>query len=104
MLADSEQIAVEIDSIKSIDHLGIVAGSFHKLGLAQIIYRALPKIGRHQLSSSQILLSLVLKGHGFTERRLSLFPEYCEHLDLERLIGPGFTETISMNQNWPSFG
>lgn len=88
-MTDSGQIAVEIDSIKSIDHLGIVAGTFHKLGLAQIIDRALPKIGQHQLSSSQILLSLLLNGLGFTERRLYLFPEYCEHLDLERLIGPG---------------
>jgi transposase len=88
-MTDSRQIAVEIDSIKSIDHLGIVAGTFHKLGLVQIIDRALPKIGQHQISSSQILLAFLLNGLGFTERRLYLFPEYCEHLDLERLIGPG---------------
>ena len=88
-MTDPGEITVEIDSIKSIDHLGIVAGTFHKLGLAQIIDRALPKIGQHQLSSSQILLALLLNGLGFTERRLYLFPEYCEHLDLERLIGPG---------------
>jgi transposase len=43
------------------------------------------------LSSSQILLALLLNSLTFTERRLYLFPEYCEHLDLERLIGPGVT-------------
>lgn len=83
----SEDVSFEIDSIKSVDHLGIVAGTFHKLGLSQIIDRALPKIGQHHLSSSQILLALILNGLGFTERRLYLFPEYCKHLDLERLIG-----------------
>jgi len=83
----SEDVSFEIDSIKSVDHLGIVAGTFHKLGLTQIIDRALPKIGQHHLSSSQILLALILNGLGFTERRLYLFPEYCKHLDLERLIG-----------------
>ncbi|ABD40936.1 transposase, IS4 family [Methanospirillum hungatei JF-1] len=83
-----EDVSLEIDSIKTIDHLGIVAGTFHKLGLAPIIDRAIPKIGQHQISSSQILLALILNGLGFTERRLYLFPEYCKHLDLERLIGP----------------
>ena len=85
---NEEDVSLEIDSIKTIDHLGIVAGTFYKLGLAPIIDRALPKIGQHQLSSSQILLALILNGLGFTERRLYLFPEYCKHLDLERLIGP----------------
>ena len=86
-----EQLSVQIDSIKSIDHLGIVAGTYHKLGLAQIIDRALPKTGQHHLSSSQILLALLLNGLGFTERRLYLFPDYCQHIDLERLVGPGVT-------------
>jgi len=87
----SEQLSVQIDSIKSIDHLGIVAGTYHKLGLSHIIDRALPKTGQHSLSSSQILLALLLNGLGFTERRLYLFPDYCQHLDLERLVGPGVT-------------
>ena len=88
---ESEQNPVHIESIESVDHLGIVAGTFHKLGLAQIIDRALPKTGQHRISSSQILLALVLNGLGFTERRLYLFPDYCQHLDLERLIGPNIT-------------
>lgn len=86
-----EDVSVEIDSIKTVDHLGIVAGTFQKLGLGKIIDRALPKIGQHHLSSSQILLAPILNGLDFTERRLHLFPEYCKHLDLERLIGPEIT-------------
>lgn len=27
-----EDVSLEIGSIKSIDHLGIIAGTFHKLG------------------------------------------------------------------------
>ena len=88
---ESEQSSVLIDSLKSIDHLGIVAGTFQKLGLAQIIDRALPKIGQHRISNSQLILALILNGLGFTERRLYLFPDYCQNLDLERLIGPNIT-------------
>ncbi len=88
---ESEQNSVHIESIESVDHLGIVAGTFHKLGLAQIIDRAIPKIGQHRISSSQILLALVLNGLGFTERRLYLFPDYCHNLDIERLIGPNIS-------------
>jgi len=89
-----EDVSLEIDSIKTIENLGIVSGTFHKLGLAPIIDRAIPKIGQHQLLSSQILLALILNGLGFTERRLYLFPEYCKHLDLERLIGPDISVKI----------
>lgn len=94
---ESPEIPIRIDSIKSIDHLGIVAGTFHKLGLAQIIDRALPKTGQHRLSSSQILLAFILNGLGFTERRLYLFPDYCQNLDLERLSVRVFLPVISMN-------
>ena len=56
---ESEQPPVLIDSVKSIDHLGIVAGTFQKLGLSQIIDRALPKIGQHRISNSQLILALI---------------------------------------------
>jgi hypothetical protein len=38
----TEDVSFEIGSIKTIDHLGIVAGTFQKLGLTSIIDRALP--------------------------------------------------------------
>ena len=88
---ESVEDSFHVDSIKSVDHLGLIAGTFQKLGLGQIIDRALPKIGQHGISNSQILLALLLNGLGFTERRLYLFPEYCQYLDLERLIGPNIT-------------
>lgn len=37
-----EDVSLEVDPIKTIDHPGVVAGTFHKLGLAPIIDRALP--------------------------------------------------------------
>ena len=88
---NSDQNSFKIESISSIDHLGLVAGTFDKLGLAPIIDRALPKIGQHKISSSQILLALLLNGLGFTERRLYLFPDYCQDLDLRRLLGSDIT-------------
>ena len=88
---DSAPTPLLPESIKTIDHLGIVAGTFHKLGLPQIIDRALPKKGQHHISNSQIVLALIMNGLGFTERRLYLFPKYCQHLDLERLIGSDIT-------------
>ena len=88
---ESDENSFTIESISSIDHLGLVAGTFERLGLAPIIDRALPKIGQHKISSSQILLALLLNGLGFTDRRLYLFPDYCEHLDLKRLLGSDIT-------------
>lgn len=73
---NDEDVSLEIDSIKTIDHLGIIAVYIPQISPACSNNRfghSPAKIGQHQLSSSQILLALILNGLGFTERRLYLF-------------------------------
>jgi transposase len=74
---------------KSVDHLGIVAGIFDKLGISEVIDDAIPKNRDHIIPHSEIIKGLILNGLGFVERRLYIFPRYFENLALERLFGPG---------------
>ncbi len=79
------------DSILSVGHLGIVAGAYDSLGIADIIDSAIPKTRHHNLSHSQVVKLMTLNGLGFTERRLYLFPEFFDDIAVERLLGEGIT-------------
>jgi len=74
-----------------LDHLGLVAGVFDQLGIADLIDDRIPKIGNHNLEHSQIIKAMILNGLGFVGQRLYLFPEFYEKLPVERLLGEGVT-------------
>lgn len=76
-------------SILSIDHLGIVAGAYDSLQIADVIDAALPKTRPHHLSHAQVLKAMILNGLGFIERRLYLFPDFFDDIAVERLLGGG---------------
>jgi len=78
-------------SILSIDHLGIVAGAYDSLKIADVIDVAPPKTCHHHLSHSQMLKAMVLNGLGFIERRLYLLPDSFDDIAVERLLGEGIS-------------
>ena len=78
-------------SIRSIGHLGIVAGAYDSLQIADVIDAALPKTRHHHLSHAQVLKAMILNGLGFVERRLYLFPDFFDDVAVERLLGEGVT-------------
>jgi transposase len=82
------------DSILSVGHLGIVAGAYDSLGIADVIDAAIPKTRHHNLSHSQVVKLMALNGLGFIERRLYLFPEFFDDIAVERLIGEGITTDL----------
>ena len=72
-----------------LDHLGLVAGVFDQLGIADLIDDRIPKLRNHNLEHSQIIKAMILNGLGFVGQRLYLFPEFYEKLPVERLLGEG---------------
>ena len=62
------------DSILSVGHLGIVAGAYDSLGIADVIDAAIPKTRHHNLSHSQVVKLMALNGLGFIERRSVSLP------------------------------
>jgi len=73
----------------SLSHLGIVAGTFNELGIAEVIDSCLPKNRDHNLPHSIALMAMCLNGLGFNENRLYLYPDYYKNLPTERLLGEG---------------
>jgi len=76
------------DSFRSINHLGVVAGTVDSLKITELIDTFLPKSRHHHLSHGQVTKAMILNGLGFIERRLYLYPEFFEGIAIERLLGP----------------
>jgi len=79
------------ESIRTIGHLGLVAGAYDSLGIGRVIDRALPKNRHHNLSHAQCVKAMSINGLGFIERRLYLFPEFFQDIAVSRLLGNGVT-------------
>jgi transposase len=77
---------VEYDT-KRLDHLGIVAGICHEIGLVETINEMLPTPSGRKVSCGTATLAMILNGLGFTGRALYLMPEYMENKPVKLLTG-----------------
>lgn len=72
---------------KRLDHLGIVAGICHEIGLVKTINELLPTPSGRKVSCGTATLAMILNGLGFTGRALYLMPEYMENKPVKLLTG-----------------
>jgi transposase len=75
---------------KRIDHLGIVAGICHEIGLMEAIDQAVGPSER-KVSCGAATLAMVLNGLGFSSRALYLIPQYLHNKPVDLLIAPDLT-------------
>jgi transposase len=81
---------VDMD-IKRLDHLGIVAGVIKDLGLVEAIDKRLQKDTQNQenITPGEAIVGMIINGLGFSDRPLSLTPQFFETKALEVLFRPG---------------
>jgi len=73
----------------SLDHLGIISAVFKDLGLVEKFNQRLPRYDiRRIVSNGHAILSMVLNGLGFSNRRLYLMPQFLENKPVDLLISP----------------
>lgn len=77
--------------IKRLDHLGIVAGVIKDLGLVKAIDQRLQKDTQDQenITPGEAIAGMIINGLGFSDRPLSLTPQFFETKALEALFRPG---------------
>jgi transposase len=73
-----------------LDHLGIVAGVCHEIGLAAWLDAQEPG-NRQQVSVGTATVAMVLNGLGFSNRHLYLVPQFFANKPLEHLLGVGIS-------------
>jgi hypothetical protein len=85
---------------KRIDHLGIVAGICHEIGLMKAIDQAVGP-SECKVSCGAVVQAMVLNGLGFSSRALYLMPQYLDNKPVDLLIAP---DTAAKDFNDDSLG
>lgn len=73
-----------------LDHLGLVAGMFEELGIAEVIDQATQQNPEMRIvTAGHAVKAMVLNGLGFVNQQLYLVPHFVQNKPISRLIAPG---------------
>jgi transposase len=75
--------------VERLDHLGIISGVIKELGLIERIDERIQPDADEAISTGEAVAGMLLNGLGFTQRPLSLTPQFFVNKPLERLFRPG---------------
>ena len=78
---------MDIQSIDRIDHHGIVAGTIQDIGLIKLIDDHLGTFDDEKLSAGEVIAGMIINGLGFSDRPLSLVPQFFKTCPLKALFG-----------------
>jgi transposase len=83
-------MGMESMRVERLDHLGIVAGVIKDLGIISMIdARIAPAAGKEEISTGEAIAGMIVNGLGFSDRPMSLTPQFFENKPLDILIRPG---------------
>ena len=75
--------------VERLDHLGIIAGVISDLKLVEFIDERIPRDSREEISCGETVAGMILNGLGFSDRPLTLTPQFFENKALSHLFRPG---------------
>jgi len=80
---------VEAISVERLDHLGVVAAVIKDLGIIEMIDARLPRHDQEAITAGEAVAGMILNGLGFSNRPLSLTPQFFVNKPLDVLFRPG---------------
>ena len=80
---------MELMKIERLDHLGVVGGVIKDLSLIELIDARIPPSDREEITTGQAIAAMILNGLGFSNRPISLTPQFFENKPVELLFGTG---------------
>lgn len=75
--------------VERLDHLGVIAGVIKDLKLVEFIDERISRDAREEISCGEAVAGMILNGLGFSDRPLTLTPQFFENKALNRLFRPG---------------
>ena len=71
---------------KRIDHLGILAGVIKDLKIIELINKRLSQDPREEISIGEAIAGMIINGLGFSDRPMSLTPQFFRNKAMDRLF------------------
>lgn len=75
--------------IKRLDHHGIVSGVIDDLGIVELIDQQIHQDEQQEISTGEAVKGMIMNGLGFSNRPLSLSPQFFTNLPMEHLFRAG---------------
>ena len=75
--------------IKRLDHLGLVAGTIKDLKLVEFIDSHFEQNDKENISTGEAIAGMIINGLGFTQRPMTLTPQFFENKPLDILFRDG---------------
>lgn len=75
--------------VERLDHLGVIAGVIKDLGLVEFINGRIPNDAREEISCGEAVVGMIVNGLRFSDRPLTLTPQFFENKALSCLFRPG---------------
>jgi len=80
---------VDIVTVERLDHLGMVAGVIKDLGLIEMINARLGLDDQEEITTGEAMAGMILNGLGFSDRPLSLTPQFFANKPVGLLLRDG---------------
>lgn len=82
---------MESVKVERIDHLGIVAGVIQDLGIIEMIDSRITPDEREGITTGEAIAGMIINGLGFSDRPMSLTPQFFDGKALDVFIREGIT-------------
>jgi len=80
---------MNVARVERLDHLGIVAGVIHDLGIIEMIDSRIEPDEREEISTGEAIAGMILNSLGFSNRPISLTPQFFENKPMALLFRNG---------------
>ena len=80
---------MNVARVERLDHLGIVAGVIHDLGIIEMIDSRIEPDEREEISTGEAIAGMILNSLGFSNRPISLTPQFFENKPMALLFRDG---------------
>ena len=77
--------------VERLDHLGIIAGVIKDLKLVELIDSRIKRDSREEITCGEAVAGMIINGLGFSDRPLTLTPQFFENKAMESLFRPGIS-------------
>jgi len=76
-------------SVERLDHLGVVASTIKEVGIIMMIDARLVPHDQEEITAGEAVAGMILNGLGFSNRPVSLTPQFFANKPLDLLFRPG---------------
>ena len=80
---------VENISVERLDHLGVISGIMKELGISRLIDSRILPDDQEEITTGEAIEGMILNGLGFSDRPISLTPQFFENKPLDVLFREG---------------